>query len=193
MQSDSLVSTSDVGATSAAVDNYDSLEWQERRSAFSHDFLKNTYLNRLSAAIVRLRQRPDSPLVLDYLRVDFPLWAEQHTEIEWIVTHLTESLSPARLFDRGPLSNLDAESVRALRQISHDVWLVRHSIPDLVSRLRTCVSDVDAAFEAIRSSRLDAVDLGRRADLLPALERLEQCCRSLSDMMRDVRLYIGQV
>jgi glycerol kinase len=60
--------------------------WEARRSAFRHDWLKNTYLNRLDGFLSGLdAANPDLEWLLEFVEEDLPAWEERKEEARQVI------------------------------------------------------------------------------------------------------------
>src|SRR4051812_27557431 len=104
-------------------------EWQERRSEFNHDWLKNQFLNRLNAFLERLRSgNPDLEKLLRFVLEDLPEWKSHEPEARWLIESVVREMSPRLFFDQSPLVRCDVGTKGWLPEIVHEIWLSRYPI-----------------------------------------------------------------
>ena len=158
-------------------------EWQLRRSELNHNWLKNRYLNRMSAAIQRLRNAgPGRKLALSFFVEDFREWEDKRGEANWLVENFEVQMSPKVLFDREPLSNVDAATKEWLPDLIHTLWVSRYRISSMLKNINTAMSVMERKYTCI--SRMEPWKwMNLPEDMHPFLdlmEEFEDACKGLS-------------
>ena len=172
--------------------------WQNRRSAFNHDWLKNKYLNRLDAFIRRLKVPDSDPLrLLRFLNDDFPEWKRWHCEIENLFKTFEEEESPKSLFEKEPLNRCDDETRSWLGQLIHAMWLARSPVKEWVRTGESAFQDADEQYKKIvkvlKSKKLDCQSEDNRTrleSLIPSFLKFKKACEELS---RAVGMFPHQI
>ena len=168
-------------------------EWERRRSEFNHDWLKNTYLRRLRAFLDRLALAPDSPVIVEFLANDFPLWRGKTAEVQWLAAHLAECLSPRRYFDVKPLALASAETKAWLPDAIHQVWFGKFHVSDAIANLEARISAVETTYQELSRELQPGTKGAALAGLRPRFEAYEVLCRELSSELSEIRKTIWTI
>lgn len=162
--------------------------WQNRRSAFNHDWLKNKYLNRLNAFLERLNMPDSDPLRLSrFLTDDFPEWKKQQSKVEDLLETFETEMSPKSLFKKEPLNRCDDETIIWLGQLIHALWLVRYPVKEWIHTAQNAFRNVNDQYNNIvkilKSKDLDCESKDYRTTLKPLIHdfiQFKQACEELS-------------
>lgn len=104
-------------------------EWQARRTDLNHDWLKNDFLRRLRAFVVRVEDgAQDTGRLEEFVRKYWPEWRRNSNRIRDLLADAEESLSPRQYFARLPLSECPTEVKGWLPNLVHALWLVRTDV-----------------------------------------------------------------
>ena len=107
-------------------------DWQDRRSKFNHDWLKNGFLANLNTFLVRLKKR--NPVQEDlefFVREELPEWERRIVEADWLFKMVEDEMSPKRYFDVPPLAHCSEETKQWLPELVHTLWLDRYPVQKL--------------------------------------------------------------
>lgn len=139
--------------------------WEVRRSEFNHDWLKNKYLNSLSAFIKRcLKAKIVYPERLtEFVSLDMPQWAERLPQLKELVASFQSEMSPRTLFCQPPLNVVDDHTKQWLGRLAHGLWLSRCDIQTRTQRLLEAIDRVDRSYESLSN---DVSDDGARVEAL---------------------------
>lgn len=171
-------------------------DWQERRSKFSHDWLKNGFLANLNTFLVRLERACPVQEDLDFfVREELQEWEARIGEADWLLKTVEEEMSPKRFFDVPPLANCDGETKQWLPELVHNLWLNRYPVQKLrddgigaLGRAKAEFADLKAAIrkggslsvESLRSLKTRFVALRDAAsDLRDILSAFDQDVRRI--------------
>jgi hypothetical protein len=162
--------------------------WQNRRSAFNHDWLKNKYLNRLDGFIRRLKIPDSDPVRLSrFLNDDFPEWKRRQNEIQNLFGTFEGEMSPMSLFEKEPLNRCDVETMSWLGQLIHALWLARYPIKEWVHTAWNAFCDVNDQYnniaEVLKSKKLNWESKDYRTALklmIPYFLQFKKACEELS-------------
>lgn len=147
-------------------------DWQRRRGAFNHDWLKNQYLPALATMANVATGEIEAEDALRPLRErHLPRWPAASAEARALIGDFEEQMSPAVYLDRPPLcdSDMDAETRQWLRRVTHERWLRRHPVQRWVDDVQSAISSADEAHERLSTalaalgeptSQADVVRLG---------------------------------
>lgn len=167
--------------------------WQERRSAFNHDWLKNKYLNGLKALIERLQSsKPNRERLVEYLSVRLPAWETHRHEARWLIEAFEAEMSPLRLFEEPPLNRCDAETAAWLGPLVHGLWLARYPVKEQVQAVEEAFKAADNQYEELRQvlTRVEEMDTEQLVSLLPQLQAFRDACTELT---RSISLLPGRI
>lgn len=158
--------------------------WQERRSAFTHDWLQNKLVQTLGGGIAFLRG--------EFQEEGFPADFAKRLDVAWkghaalandLIDAFEKEMTPSLLLRRSPLDRLDEKTSAWLAAVVHECWLTRLRIRPLIGDVREAARNADSAFSAV-FGQLERLIPARDADqlrpLLPALEELDRRARALS-------------
>lgn len=127
--------------------------WQNRRSRFNHDWLKNGYILKLSEWMNFLDDKiEDFELESSFVDRVLPTWELQRNEAIALPHDFKIEMSPTVLFSESPLSNCDDETKIWLGDMMHNLWLIRYSVNELTSTIIKCANDTDAAYQSLQKA-----------------------------------------
>ena len=172
--------------------------WQNRRSAFNHDWLKNKYLNRLSAFIDRLKiSNSDLSRLYRFLEDDFPEWKKQQSEIENLLKTFEVEMSPKSLFKKEPLNHCDNETNSWLGQLIHALWLARYPVKEWIYAGQNAFCNVNDQYNNIvkilKSKKLDCESENYRTTLKPLIPHFLQFKKACEELSRAVGMFPHQI
>jgi hypothetical protein len=164
--------------------------WLKRRSALSHDWLKNQYMSALGKFLNLLDDEIEDP---EFERLfvpgTLPEWESRVTEVVVLIADFERCMSPRALLDVPPLSACGEDVRRWLGQLVHGLWLGRCAVRESVASALDAAAAADAAYrrlrralpagascesaEELRPLRTQFADFRKRCQLLgAALEQL---------------------
>ena len=172
--------------------------WQNRRSAFNHDWLKNKYLNRLNAFLERLNMPDSEPMRLfRFLNDDFPEWKKQQSKVEDLLETFEAEMSPKSLFKKEPLNHCDNETKIWLGQLIHALWLTRYPVKEWIHAGQNAFCNVNDQYNNIvkilKSKKLDCESEDYQIalkSLIPDFLQFKKACEELS---RAIGMFPHQV
>ena len=169
-------------------------EWQERRSEFNHDWLKNQFLNRLNAFLERLQDaKPDAERLARFVSEDLPDWERHEAEAQWLVDFVESEMSPMRFFEQPPLNRCDEETKHWLPDAVHEIWLARFPVRQLQSQTRALLSQTNKRYQKVQTALRDhqPTDAATLNQLREHFMELSRACAELHDgfsaLDREVR------
>ena len=164
--------------------------WQDRRTAFSHGWLRGRFLPRLGtyqslleghASDYDREHRFDELLLGD--------WRSHETEILELLAEMEAALSPRALLEDGPLSRCDETTKEWLGEVAHYLWLARCSIPRRLTNAHEALADARAAATRLETHyvRLQRpVTAAGLAPLTADLARFRAACKALGRAVSDL-------
>ena len=159
-------------------------EWQERRSEFNHDWLKNQFLNRLNAFLERLQDaKPDTERLVRFINDDLPKWEQHEPEARWLVNSVEKEMSPMRFFKQAPLNRCDEETKRWLPGVSHEIWLDRYPVRRLQIHVRSLLARTSEQYQKVQKAVMEsqAADPSSVKLLREHFAELSRICAELHD------------
>ncbi len=107
-------------------------DWQDRRSKFNHDWLKNGFLANLNTFLIRLERENSVQEDLElFIREELPEWETRIVEADWLFKTVEAEMSPRRFFDVPPLAHCSEETKQWLPDLVHNLWLNRYPVQKL--------------------------------------------------------------
>jgi hypothetical protein len=159
--------------------------WQRRRGRFNHDWLKNQYIQALGKWINVLRRDVDDPGFDEtFMASIFTQWRSHRIELSALLGDFELTMTPATLFESGPLASCDAETRRWLPDVIHQLWLVRNGCRSLLDRALAAADEVDRIYTDI--DRIASQRRSTALDLAPFTERfvaLRAACETLGAIL----------
>jgi hypothetical protein len=156
-------------------------EWQRRKSAFNHDWLKNRYLNNLDGFIAVLEKRkPDINHLLHFLK-NWRQWEQQKGEARWLLGAFETHMSPAVLFEEEPLNRLEEESGRWLKELIHSLWSTRYVIKKLIKNAENNFLHAENLYLSI-DAKLNKIEHNpvNLKDILQEFKGFKKACKAFS-------------
>lgn len=155
--------------------------WQSRRARFNHDWLKNGYLPALSAWLQILDGKVQDPeLERTFLSARLPQWLTGSQEVLELLTTFEAEMSPRRLLDVPPLSNMSANDRQWLAPVLHASWLRRWDVAGLLARAEQARTEVDAAYAAVSECVASARGAAEAQKCRAMFLDLRTACRNLA-------------
>ncbi len=168
--------------------------WQRKYGSFTHDWLKNSFLNHLGACISLLEsQSPAHEFSRFMVRNVLPEWFVRREDACWLVNRFRTDMSPAIFLSRPPLLNCSPAARDWLRRVADVTWEFRFDTGKLELEAQSAISDVDKAHANLTECMAhDTSHLSMRVLLKyknPILELNQSCIRlskSLGALPRKV-------
>jgi hypothetical protein len=160
--------------------------WENRRSALRHDWLKNTYLNRLDGFLSGLNaETPDREWLLEFIEEDLPAWEDKKDEARQVIDAYEEEMSPRTLLNRPPLSNCSSETQDWLGDLVHRLWRARYTPNDTTETARNALDDASKKYEQLDEQLDDAPSVAELKSLRPEFEAFRDACVNLGEAMSE--------
>jgi hypothetical protein len=160
--------------------------WQQRRSAFTHDWLGNRLLPRLRACIAVARgDVAASGETIATLLTTLREWPVRGQEVLRLTDEFYEVMSPLRAID-DIASFLPQDVASYLRRTTLEVWKMRHRVAEVLSQVRTAHALVDRSYIAWMT-RCDVSSApGDRIVRTAALADIAENCERLSRVLSSL-------
>jgi hypothetical protein len=151
--------------------------WENRRSKFNHDWLKNEYL----PALGKWRRILNDEVVDDHFESKFllevlPLWKKKEGEIIKIVQDFEKEMSPAILFNKKSLSQCQPDMKESLKALVDALWRIRNPVSTWLENSFFAIDSVSKSFYTL-SEAFDGFN-----QVLRATE-----CRIIADLFEEFR------
>ncbi|MCI5148226.1 MAG: hypothetical protein D3916_02285 [Candidatus Electrothrix sp. MAN1_4] len=160
--------------------------WEARRVAFNHDWLKTKYLRCIRTFIKRSGQvTPNQDKLNEFCREVFPQWEAQKTIVQSLLDSFAAEMSPRTLFDKPPLNQCPEDFKTTFGEVVHTLWLYRHAVPERIAAGRHALAAVDEYYShlAPQLSENAASDLEALRRLSPLLQNYYDACEALGEAM----------
>jgi hypothetical protein len=159
-------------------------DWQTRRSALNHDWLRNRFLNRLNAFIMRLQSEVrNDDAIGRFLTADLKEWPDKATSLRWLLDSFETQMSPAALANEPPLCRLDAGIRRWLAEVAHLAWLARLPVTLWIQTASAELDEAQGLYTRLCARGEDANDTESRPRLAAEFQEFETQCRRLSEAL----------
>jgi len=167
--------------------------WQQRRSQFNHDWLKNEFLNNLDGFIVMLQyEKPCDEHLATFIENDFLSWQQHFEEGKTVIDSFETEMTPATLLNKRPLSSADPSTREWMGWLVHNLWLCRYEVKENISDLSDLYEKAGNLYKTIKT-RLD--ETGKSPEelkkLLPEFRDFRQICfefsKKLSTLPSEVK------
>lgn len=137
--------------------------WQEIRSEFNHDWLKNRYLTALDGWLRILDSNGksrDLQLERTFVPLRLPEWEEQRVKATFLIQNFEQKMSPREMLNLLPLSRCEAATRLWLGDLVHELWLIRRPVKQWVADADRCLNAAEDAYVQLRNAMLSSHDLG---------------------------------
>lgn len=158
--------------------------WQTCRSRLNHDWLRNRFLNRLNAFIMRLQSEvKDDEAIRRFLAEDLREWPDRAASLRRLVDSFEAAMSPASLVNEPPLCRLDAAVREWLAEVAHLAWLSRLPVELWIESASAELDQAAALYTRLSAAGEDANDAESRPRLAAEFQEFEAKCRRLSEAL----------
>lgn len=128
------------------------LTWQQRRSNFNHNWLKNKFIVKLQAGINLIEGCIEDPAFEQVFVADlFLLWQSNKGKIIDIINSFETEMSPNCYFENSPINKLDNKSKQWLALIVHQMWYTREDISTLTNSTLTAFKQADMEYKYLKN------------------------------------------
>ena len=161
--------------------------WPRHRSSFNHDWLKNAYLPALHKWLnILAGQVEDHEFERTFREKKLVEWEGRSQECRKLIQDFGHDMSPARCFERHPLSNCSARTRAWLLPLVHALWEHRCLVAERTGAATEALHAAQTAYELLRSSLASgtAAASGPSAGALrPLSAEFVSRCAKLSQVM----------
>ncbi len=162
--------------------------WQQRRSRYNHDWLKNRYLNNLDGFITMLEDStPDKKHVLDFLKEDWRQWEDKKAEAQWLMDNFEEEMSPCIYFNQAPLNSVPEDTKKWFKPFVHSLWLFRYRVKEKIFEQEDIFQEACTQFKTVDGKlKTASSDLEKLQGLLPEFKAFRQSCFLFSRLISQL-------
>ncbi len=160
--------------------------WEARRVAFNHDWLKTKYMSSIEALMTDIEYDCVKPDDFDtFCREEFPQWDTQRLSVNALLDTFETDMSPQRVFDEAPLNACPEELKAAWGEVVHVLWQHRYGIPARLDAGRKAVRALDEEYTRLEQ-QLEQQETGSEfCKLLSFLRDYAGACTRLGEAMGD--------
>lgn len=165
-------------------------DWQQRRSRFNHDWLKNEYLPALSTFLNILDdQIEDDRFERSFVADTFPRWELQHKVVTALIDEFESEMSPRNLLDR----RWRTPDKSWLSQLIDVLWRFRYPVAEWLSKAQIAADRANQSYMHLRCELEKPQDIGQserlrqlRDDFARFRERCQELAKSIEKFPREI-------
>ena len=166
--------------------------WETRRSTFRHDWLKNTYLNRLKGFLSGLTaENPDREWLFEFIEEDLSRWEEKKGEARHVIDTYEDEMSPRTLLNRPPLANCSSDTQEWLGLLVHRLWHERYDVGQTTEAAQEAFDKMDEKYGVLREQLENASTVADLRALRPEFESFKDACvdlgKAMSEFLNEVK------
>lgn len=166
------------------------IDWQRRRTALNHDWLKNRLLVGLAEWINVLDDLvEDDSHTRAFLITILPEWLVQREQFRSLFAQCEASVSPALLLRRPPLCAMSEADGGWLGPLVHELWVTRSDVRRLTAEAQRCLSDADECYERLSGeiAKMPSAALGLMRNLRTDFGDFHSQCIRLGGAVERLR------
>ena len=165
-------------------------DWQQRRSRFNHDWLKNEYLPALSTFLNILDERiEDDIFERSFVADTFPRWEPQHAVVTALIDDFESEMSPRRLFER----RWQTPDKSWLSELVDILWRCRYPVAEWVSESQDAAKQANESYLHLCRELKASPNIGHserlrqlRDDFALFRERCQELAESMEKFPRKI-------
>jgi hypothetical protein len=155
--------------------------WQKRRSAFSHDWLKNRYLQALGRWMNLLDDQIEDPsFEASFPDLILPEWEQEGRKAIELARAFESEMSPRRLLEISPLSNCAPFTRHWLGDMAHALWMNRYPVREWIDDAVCCADSADAGYLELRECLKFTVSIEDMRSFRPLFAEFRSHCHALA-------------
>jgi hypothetical protein len=129
-------------------------EWQKRRGALNHDWLKGRFSRDLSKWLNVLDGLvEDVAFEQEFLISIIPQWELYGRSAVTLAREFEEQMSPQRLLEQVPFSQCSRRPPQWLGVLVHDLWLSRYPVREWISAVTVAASTAEETYLQLQECR----------------------------------------
>ena len=106
-------------------------KWQADRSRVIHDWLKNSFINHLNSLATLPKDGLNQRVVAENMKG----WDTHTLELQKLIDTIEYDMSPARLFEQPPLSEISERQKAWICPLLHDSWRKKNDISGIKKKM----------------------------------------------------------
>jgi len=162
-------------------------DWQRRRTAFNHDWLKNVYVPALEKWLNLLDDEiEDKVFEQAFVAGVLPAWGRHQEEAQALVGDFENALSPRRLFDLPPLARCGAGTKSWLGDVMHGLWHHRSHVRDLLRAAEEASDKVESSYRYLQQELEGSATTKSAEALRPLKPQFESLVDGCSDLAQAI-------
>lgn len=155
--------------------------WQKRRSAFSHDWLKNRYLQALGKWMNLLDDQIEDPsFEASFPVLLLPEWEQEGRKAIELARAFETEMSPRCLLEISPLSNSSPSTRRWLGDMAHELWMSRYPVREWIDSAVSCANLADGAYLKLSECLKVATSMKDIRSFRPLFAEFRSHCHALA-------------
>jgi hypothetical protein len=169
-------------------------DWQRRRSAFNHDWLKNRFLTALASFINILDDLVEDPEAEKrFVQKTLPQWSARTLEASRLIDDFESEMSPRALFQQPPLSRCGSATRRWLPDLAHQLWRHRVNAGAMCADAREALVKANEAYEQVVGSVGSCADPSEAQALRPFRDRFEVLLAACEQFSKSISRFPGRI
>ncbi|MCK4303286.1 MAG: hypothetical protein KAY24_03525 [Candidatus Eisenbacteria sp.] len=168
--------------------------WQERRSQFNHDWLKNQYMPALHKWLNIMDGKvEDAAFEATFVEHTLRMWESHRQEAKGLPEEFEGQMSPSCLFAQKPLSRCNEGAKDWLPELAHHLWLSRYPVKTWIDHGKACAEAADASYVRLQQEIKSCTGSGSKEVLIALrdlfLDFLQRClalARAIETFPSDV-------
>jgi len=169
-------------------------DWQHRRSAFNHDWLKNRFLTAVASFMNILDDLvEDEETEERFVGEILPQWVDRAQEASGLVADFEPEMSPKVLFRQPPLSRCGPAAMSWLPDVVHLLWRRRIDADGLCAGARESLAAANAAYETLRDDVAECADCSSAEALRPYREQFAEFRMRCEEVSRAISRFPSRI
>jgi hypothetical protein len=125
-------------------------DWELERVTFHHDVLKNRFLSRFAAFLLRLDQsEPAARHVAAFVHDELPAWPEHSATARRLAKTFAAEMSPGVYLASGIMERLDSDTREWMTVVADSCWKSAYPVDAWVAATVTAIDEADACYALV--------------------------------------------
>ncbi len=168
-------------------------DWQRRRSAFNHDWLKNRFLTALASFMNILDGLVDDiETEKRFVQETLPQWPERAIEASRLISDFESQMSPRVLFRQLPLCRCGSATKSWLPDLLHELWRHRVNTDAMCADACDALFRAEAAYQQAMDS-MHCVDPREIEALRPFRDRFEAFHAACQQLAQSIHKFPDRI
>lgn len=161
--------------------------WENARTEFNHDWLKNRFLLSLDGAINFIDEKAEDTFFEKIFATQIlSEWEAKRENANKIILGFNQEASPKALFSRPPLSQFDKNTKKWLSNLVHNLWLTRYGVESQINSALKILDETDKSYFKLQECLNENIKSDSAKNLRRCRSELgefRQKCQKLADVM----------